>query len=56
MVAEAFGLARPAGPLQPWAHSTFPTWTLDTADGRVLVTTPRATTCPPIATWSRGTC
>ncbi|WP_422772093.1 phosphotransferase [Plantactinospora sp. WMMC1484] len=37
MVADAFGLARPTGPFTEWAHTSHRTWSLQTADGRVLV-------------------
>jgi len=36
-ITEAFGLSRPTGPLTPLTHQSSQTWTLDTADGRILL-------------------
>ena len=36
-ITEALGLARPTGALTPLTHQSSQTWTLDTADGRILL-------------------
>jgi Ser/Thr protein kinase RdoA (MazF antagonist) len=36
-ITEALGLSRPTGALTPLTHQSSQTWTLDTADGRILL-------------------